>query len=310
MEIEPKPQYYDARGKFQYGVLLEECASVYRKMDNETIIEELKKERTRYKRTVSKNPMQAASIYVKRQMLTNAFALNNGATVDDIRLISIERDDVLSQFQMIYDLVVSFLLYKPETHIIPSDPKENMHFLSDSDHIKACLFAEDYTRMNIKSDATLFADYGRTIKSKCADMISKGQFPPYGVSLALDWEDEGQKVLPWSGNLSETTIMSLRKKMHEYAADNKTKACNAIMAAYCCLCFNDEPKHRQAQKEFSTIDLKKAYYSQYVQKRVQELSPWVNRKNKSYIEDLIKDEPFKPIYEELKKILQAETKLL
>ena len=181
--------------------------------------------------------------------------------------------------------------------------------------------AVEFTINHIYEDEKFkkLCDYFDLIRGKLNDMIKCGQFPPYGVALAIDFEDDGQRVLPWSGNLSESQIIEIRKMIHELGGDKPADICRAILAAYCRLYFNDEPSYKQVMQEFYPVYIDPGFYCREVSNKIKGTRPnklqnlkkntikrfnpglkiWVDCRNEQMIKDAIRCEKLKLFYDRL-----------
>lgn len=385
LEIEAKPSYRDSSGNLCMKSILVDLAEKYKGLSDDDIIQKLKVLKNQYTEAdklsnrlckrigeldqddILDNDACALQEYeqaldnlditydkmvrnlIDRQILTNAFALNNGASPEDIVHLSSVRvffhdfkldnvdeksneilseylyEDYCTKYDLIIDLAHSLFQFLHSGQIIRNSnylptlsqiaEKQGLHVVEPNDYpgieelgniFKE--FANLYLNNCWPSEQVTSSYFLRVLYGKIDDMKSKLQFPPYGVALAFDYEDEGQRVLPWSGNLSDKAVMKYRKIMHDYAGKDKSKVFQAILGAYCNGFFNDIPVYKQASLEFSPVTFSASTYSDYVTKKIMG-SP----KKKGFcrfleygysrygnLEEDIKDENFFLIYKELK----------
>ena len=385
LEIEAKPSYRDSSGNLCMKSILVDLAEKYKGLSDDDKIKKLKelkdqyieddnlhtkqRERIRELDQVDRSENDVCALqeweqaldkegetYGKmirnltdRQILTNAFALNNGASPEDIIHLSISRvffhdfildnddeksneilsyylgDSYCAKLNLTIDILRSYFQFLHSGQII-----DNSNFIPTLSQIAERQglrvikpdgyqgiddweksfydFAYRYLDKCWPSEHVTSSGFLKALHGKIDEMKSKLQFPPYGVALAFDYEDEGQRVLPWSGNLSDKAVMKYRKIMHDYAGKDKSKVFQAILGAYCNGFFNDIPIYKQARLEFSPVKFSASTYSDYVTKKIMG-SP----KKKGFcrfleygysrygnLEEDIKDENFFLIYKELK----------
>ena len=385
IEIEVKPCYWDSSGQLCIKTILVDLAEQYKGLSDDAIIHKLKELKDRYLEDEKKSKWQyekmeeldqddmwdrddsalqkydqAVDVYmttyegmmqnkVDRQILTNAFALKNGASAEDICQLTVPQiffhdlqlvnddekaSDILLEYlyedhAVKYDLIIDVLrrffqfLYSGQiieyTNYTPklsqiveklglqvSIPNEYRGI----DELGDCFneFAPLYLEARWPSKQVASSDFLRSLLRKIDEMKSKLQFPPYGEALVLDYEDEGQRILPWSGNLSDKDVMKYRKVMHDYTGNDKSKVFQAILGAYCNGYFNDVPSYKQARLEFSPITFSASTYSDYVTKRIlgttekEGICRFLEYGYSRYgnLEEDIKDEKFFLIFKELK----------
>lgn len=347
--IESKPQFFDSAGNLRVEVVLIDLAYEYRRMKDDKLIQELivlKKQTATALRSGDESLF--VDLQIKRQILTNAYALNHGASNISIKQISVLGDDYLKKLQLVFaffmaqeSLFEKFpSAFSSLTDVFHSQILQNS-YLSNLDAKTKSLFeslfysmyslrrffslrawtkilyrqtfpthfalslAEVYIRYYGLNEFQKIVDEFNSINGHFENMVNKFQMPPYGVALTLGYEDEGQRVLPWHGKLSEQTISELRQKIHDEAHGSMTKAYKAILATYCNMCFNAEPTFPMVKLEFVNIKLYKGRFSEYVTSRINGYRPLVERGLTAQIDKLVVNEPFYSIYCELKEILKS-----
>lgn len=326
-----KQNYYDAMGQLDYIAVLDDLAGEYRQMKDDELIQELKYQNSLFKQSLDRYfaSVNAGEVYdrmrdfqeiqIKRQNLTNAYALNHGAGLVCIKQISTLDDNILNTIQALslfywayQDLFNKHLSGKQKTEMqsLVSDfflresylrhlNKNDRSYLKDYfikygtydisgrsviDNIinDTAIGAVEFTINQIYEDEKFkkLCDYFDLIRGKLNDMIKCGQFPPYGVALAIDFEDEGQRVLPWSGNLTDSQISHLRRKMHDLAGNEPLDICRVILAAYCRFYFNDEPTVKQVSQEFYPVHIDPGFFSREVTSKIKGTKPKTNKTTK------------------------------
>lgn len=364
IKIENKPQYYDSSGVLCMNTILLDMAEKYKKMSDDVIVFELKKLKTQHKQLVEwynnnlEKRRQAGVLYsmdiqscydeesiknlIERQMLTNAFALKNGADLEDIRQLCIAkrefeicqsmnydrklsylyREDANMKLEFLSDLMKMFLqyLYIGEIKAIdysmypPTIPtfrqiaeKHGLKIINPGNgQIDENFLEHEAFRFAYKYWMDYWPKRRYTIDSNSIvnQMLNKCIFPPYGVAISIGFEDEGQRVLPWHGKLSELTISKLRLKMHAYV-HKQVDAYNAILAAYCNMCFNDEPTIAMVRLEFDNVPHNKGKYSKDTSEKFSTYKRYVEQGWTAQIDNLVINEPFYSLYCELKGILKS-----
>lgn len=365
-----KQNYYNAIGQLDYIAVLDDLAGEYRQMKDDELIQELKFQNSLFKQSLDRYfaSVNAGEVYdrmrdfqeiqIKRQNLTNAYALNHGAGLVCIKQISTLDDNILNTIQALslfywayQDLFNKHLSGKQKTEMqsLVSDFFLRESYLrhlnkNDRSYLKeyfikygtydisgrsvvdniindTAIGAVEFTINHIYEDEKFkkLCDYFDLIRGKLNDMIKCGQFPPYGVALAIDFEDDGQRVLPWSGNLSESQIIEIRKMIHELGGDKPADICRAILAAYCRLYFNDEPSYKQVMQEFYPVYIDPGFYCREVSNKIKGTRPnklqnlkkntikrfnpglkiWVDCRNEQMIKDAIRCEKLKLFYDRL-----------
>ncbi len=305
--IESKPQFFDSFGNLRVEEVLTDLAFEYRQMKDDKLIDELivlKKQTD----TASKsdNECQFVDLQINSQILTNAYALNHGASNISIKQISVLGDDILYKLRIVYVFVkVQESLFDkcPSAFSSITDDMQSQimqnSYLSNLDTKTKSLFerlfyslysfrkffslrawtkllyhqtilnhfslllAEVYiSHFGLNEFQKLVDDYN-SINGHFENMVNKFQMPPYGVALALGYEDDGQRVLPWHGNLSDSQILQIRRKMHEYVAKGEASEeimYDAVIAAYCCSLFVRKPSKEQIKEEFWEVKHNKTTY--------------------------------------------------
>ena len=351
--IESKPQFFDSAGNLRVEEVLIDLAYEYRRMKDDKLIQELivlKKQTATALRSGDESLF--VDLQIKRQILTNAYALNHGASNISIKQISVLGDDYLKKLQLVFAFFMaqeSLFEKFPSTFSSLTDDFHSQilqnSYLSNLDAKTKSLFeslfysmyslrrffslrawtkilyrqtfpthfalslAEVYIRYYGLNEFQKIVDEFNSINGHFENMVNKFQMPPYGVALALGYEDDGQRVLPWHGKLSEQTITELRRTMHAEvhgsARGMPTKAYNAIKAAYCNMCFNTIPNVEMAQQEFIDTNLDKGHYSADVTAPLKKYKPFVERGWTARIGQFVAKEPFYEKYVELKEILES-----
>lgn len=284
-------------------------------------------------------------IQTKRQNLTNAYALNHGVGLSIIKQISmLEIENLKNQLYLlclfsvfrwqfnnnhlakqnaIYyysdkDSFSSYLRFiEQEAKIIFIDSIYRQFELRDDhyqigrliedpfiDNLALCAAEEKFKSMAGEHNYEKLCDCFNNVNRCIRDMKKDCQFPPYGVALAINYEDEGNGILPWHGKLSEHTISKLRLKMHAYA-DSQVNAYNAILAAYCNMCFNEKPPIAIVRLEFENVPHNKGAYSRDTSKQFSTYKRYVEQGWTTQIDNLVINEPFYSLYCELKEILKS-----
>ena len=343
-----KPQFFDSFGNLRVEEVLTDLAFEYRQMKDDKLIDELivlkKQTDTALK---SDNESQFVDLQIKRQILTNAYALNHGASNISIKQISVLGDDILYKLRIVYVFVKVqeslFDKYPSAFSSITDDMQSQImqnSYLSNLDtktkslferlfysmysfrkffSLRACTkliyhqtfpnhfalsLAEVYISHFGLNEFQKLVDEYNSINGHFENMVNKFQMPPYGVALALSYEDDGQRVLPWHGKLSDHTISKLRLKMHAYV-HKQVDAYNAILAAYCNMCFNDEPTIAMVRLEFDNVPHNKGKYSKDTSKKFSTYKRYVEQGWTTQIDNLVINEPFYSLYCELKGILKS-----
>ena len=345
LEIEAKPSYRESSGNLCMKSILVDLAEKYKGFSDDDIIQKLKVLKNQYTEAdnlsnrlckrigeldqddILDNDACALQEYeqaldnlditydkmvrnlIDRQILTNAFALNNGASPEDIIHLSISRvffhdfildnddeksneilsyylgDSYCAKLNLTIDILRSYFQFLHSGQIIDNSnyiptlsqiaERQGLRVIKPDgyqgidDWEKSFYdFAYRYLDKCWPSEHVTSSGFLKALHGKIDEMKSKLQFPPYGVALAFDYEDEGQRVLPWSGNLSDKAVMKYRKIMHDYAGKDKSKVFQAILGAYCNGFFNDIPVYKQACLEFSPVTFSASTYSDYITKKI------------------------------------------
>lgn len=302
-----KPQFFDSFGNLRVEEVLTDLAFEYRQMKDDKLIQELivLKKQTE-KALKSGNESQFIDLQIKRQILTNAYALNHGASNISIKQISVLGDDILNKLRIVIVFVKAqeslFDKYPSAFSSITDDLQSQIlqnSYLSNLDtktkslferlfysmysfrkffSLRACTkliyhqtfpnhfalsLAEVYISHFGLNEFQKLVDEYNSINGHFENMVNKFQMPPYGVALALSYEDDGQRVLPWHGKLSDHTISKLRLKMHDYVAKGEASEevmYDAVIAAYCCSLFVRKPSKEQIKEEFWEVKHNKTTY--------------------------------------------------
>ena len=307
-------------------------------MSDDVIVFELKKLKTQHKQLVEwynnnlEKRRQAGVLYsmdiqscydeesiknlIERQMLTNAFALKNGADLEDIRQLCIAKRE--------FEIYKGLISDKKQAYILNEDKNEKMEFLIEVLHqflhyvhgeeildkvdalsniptisqiaekrgLSIMKSDENNVEENLSGDIAMFAYlymmdhwpwkiYTKEDSNSIVNqMLNKCIFPPYGVAISIGFEDEGQRVLPWSGNLTDSQISHLRRKMHELAGNEPLDICRVILAAYCRFYFNDEPTVKQVSQEFYPVHIDPGFFSREVTSKIKGTKPKNNKTTK------------------------------
>jgi len=277
---------------------------------------------------------------IERQMLTNAFALKNGADLEDIRQLCIAKrefeiykglisdkkqayrlnEDKNEKMEFLFEVLHQFLHYVHGEGILDKvDALSNIPTISQiAEKRGLSIMKSDETNVeeNLSGDIAMFAClymmdhwpwkiYTKEDSNSIVNqMLNKCIFPPYGVAISIGFEDEGQRVLPWHGKLSELTISKLRLKMHTYV-HKQVDAYNAILAAYCNMCFNDQPTIAMVKLEFDNVPHNKGSYSRDTSEKFSIYKRYVEQGWTAQIDNLVINEPFYSLYCELKGILKS-----
>lgn len=298
-------------------------------------------------------------IQTERQNLTNAYALNHGVGLSIIKQISmLGLDNLQTQFTLLiffnaarwhfyYNLskrqsaidyhsrntISSYLRFiEQEARILFKDSLFKQFEYRDDHHqivqlatdqlienVALCVAEDKVKSIAGKQKYEKLCDSFNNINRCIRDMKKDCQFPPYGVALSINYEDDGQRVLPWSGNLSESQIIEIRKMIHELGGDKPADICRAILAAYCRLYFNDEPSYKQVMQEFYPVYIDPGFYCREVSNKIKGTRPkklqnlkkntikrfnpglkiWVDCRNEQMIKDAIRCEKLKLFYDRL-----------
>lgn len=305
--IESKPQFFDSAGNLRVEEVLIGLAYEYRRMKDDKLIQELivlKKQTATALRSGDESLF--VDLQIKRQILTNAYALNHGASNISIKQISVLGDDYLKKLQLVFAFFMAQESLFEKFPSAFSSLTDDFHsqilqnsYLSNLDAKTKSLFeslfysmyslrrffslrawtkilyrqtfpthfslllAEVYISHFGLNEFQKIVDEFNSINGHFENMVNKFQMPPYGVALALGYEDDGQRVLPWHGNLSDSKILQIRRKMHEYVAKGEASEeimYDAVIAAYCCSLFVRKPSKEQIKEEFWEVKHNKTTY--------------------------------------------------
>ena len=291
LRVTSKPNYLDNFGDINLGEILHDAASQYMELSNEQIIQQLKDLLIRFNKAYAifekyndtTDPIKNFSewsnvletyekvsneIQIKRQMLTNAYILKNGGTDVDIILVSINEN--IQKFNRDFS---SAHLTNPKTmhnywnwkyyeelansaNSMHLDYNEWVSFVNKEQRIYNAILGEKKYKNIEKTTSLIFG--------KIKELQSRFQFPSYGVSWAVGFEDYGEKNLPWKENLPNKLVFSIQMKMKEYSGGKAIKIYKSIQAAILCQCFNELPSFPQVQKEFYPVKLNGGAYSRIV----------------------------------------------
>ena len=348
-----KPQFFDLTGDIRIENVLNDMVAEYRHLKDDNLIQELfilKKQKDDVLR--NGNESLFVDLQIKRQMLTNAYALNHGSSLGDIKRISVINKDYLEKQAFVFTIILAieslFIKYPTafssidkglQSLIIQNsslnylDPKTKAklerilcNLYSMRSHSSLVQWTRVLYNQNLhpyisfylsevfiqkfgKDKFQGFVDEADSSYKYLLYLMNKFQIPPYGVALAMDYEDDGQRILPWHGKLSEQTISELRRIMHAEVHDraygSQNKAYNAIVAAYCNRCFNTEPNLAMVQQEFITTPHNKGSYSVHATRIMKKYKPFVERGYTTSIDDLVTNEPFYSQYIKMREILKS-----
>lgn len=322
-----KPEYLDWNGRLKKEVILTDLSSAYRQMKDDELIQKLIDFKKQSVELVAKgNYCQFSNIQIERQMLTNAYALNHGASPSSVSQLSILDERILSYYYsalFLYNCYQSY--FKHRAKLAPAGlgdwvNLEKYSFALEFSSRNSCLqhfdkryrssFVDYFGALNLFKDVLkpdcgygmheislysveIFMDHylGQEVfKALCSNfaslktninsMLSNWQFPPYGVALSINYEDDGQRVLPWSGNLTDSQISHLRRKMHDLAGNEPLDICRVILAAYCRFYFNDEPTVKQVSQEFYPFHIDPGFFSREVTSKIKGTKPKTNKTTK------------------------------
>lgn len=348
-----KPQFFDWSGNLRIVEVLKDIASEYQQLKDDKLIRELIELKKQAAVVVKdNNKSQFVDCQIKRQMLTNAYALNHGASLGDIKRISVLNKEYREKIAIVFSFILalesifikcpsafssvdkelrSIMIKNTCLNYLDAKTKAklerciwNLYSLRSYYNLRqwtmtlynqilppdvSLYLAEILIQHFGKDEFQSFVDDFDSNYNCLCNLVNKFQMPPYGVALAMGFEDEGQRVLPWHGKLSEHTISELRRKMHAEvhgsARGMPTKAYNAIKAAYCNMCFNTMPNVEMAQQEFIDTNLDKGHYSADVTAPLKKYKPFVERGLTAQIGQWVAKEPFYAKYLELKEILES-----
>lgn len=290
-ELDNKSLYDDSQGNVDKGKVLKDLTSCFVALSDESMINALKSLQTLYhsKDCIEGSPTSfrvfeeimmrlgvtgfnsscdsiEGCVQIARQLLTNAFALKRGTRIEELKLLSLKEADDKAYIAEFFLLMLSIYEDQRQRPLTPDfnldllDGAETFRLLSNSQQNFVTSFSWSMAN-SMASNFDFVGNYSRVLNGMIEGMKRKFQMPPYGISLALDWEDGGQDMLPWLDDIPESKKMEYRQKMHEYVCGMATRVYDAVIAAYCCYLFVDVPQFPQVEKEFSEIKLLKGKFS-------------------------------------------------